>query len=487
MYYVAGFEREAQAVATAIGGQPTIVQPMPTPPPIADTQGANVRRRPRPRPRAAVARRTCAEPLGSSGNVARGMPADATHEQPRSLAPEQTALLAPLVAQPRRSGVLLDFDGTLSPIVTNPEVARLLEGAAEVLLALARRYRVVAVLSGRPVSFLEPLIPASVVLCGLYGLEVVRDGERLDHPWAGAWREVIDDVAAQSRARGPEGMRVESKGISLTLHYRENPEAGPDVEAWAVQQAARSGLRVRPARMSVELHPPIMIVNERARTVVGVMPPGFKFPERSELYMPLRWDEAPRSARNLAAIGVLEALACQRAQAQSDVNGDRVAGWRRRIRRSNRGFGVRVLSFRDSHDRPDDRACQHDADGRGGVRAADRVRQPRQPAARARRRAPARDGRACRDGRESGAADLRGPQRERRYRDRRHGHRHARRGVGDRPDARVVSRRAARIGCSSTSTPASSRSPIGMTVVDHAGDRTAAGAPRVAAAGSSRT
>ena len=153
--------------------------------------------------------------------------------------------------------MLLDFDGTLSPIVTNPEAARLLEGAAEVLLALARRYRVVAVLSGRPVSFLEPLIPASVILCGLYGLEVVRDGERLDHPWAGAWREVIDDVAAQSRARGPAGMRVESKGISLTLHYRENPDVGPDVEAWAVQQAARSGLRVRPARMSVELHPPI--------------------------------------------------------------------------------------------------------------------------------------------------------------------------------------------------------------------------------------
>jgi trehalose 6-phosphate phosphatase len=179
------------------------------------------------------------------------MSADATHSH------QLPDLLAPLVAQPRRAGVLLDFDGTLSPIVTDPERARLLEGAAEVLLALARRYRVVAVLSGRPVSFLEPLIPASVVLCGLYGLEVVREGERLDHPWAGAWREVIDDVAAQSRARGPEGMRVESKGISLTLHYREKPGAGPDVEAWAVQQAARSGLRVRPARMSVELHPPI--------------------------------------------------------------------------------------------------------------------------------------------------------------------------------------------------------------------------------------
>ena len=41
-------------------------------------------------------------------------------------------------------------------------------------------------------------------------------------------------------------------------------------------------------------------INDRARTVVGVMPPRFKFPERSELFMPLRWDESPRSARNIA-------------------------------------------------------------------------------------------------------------------------------------------------------------------------------------------
>jgi trehalose 6-phosphate phosphatase len=166
-------------------------------------------------------------------------------------------LLEPFRALPRRSGVLVDFDGTLSPIVDDPAVARPLAGAADVLRDLARRYRVVAVLSGRPVSFLEPLLPASVVLAGLYGLEVSRNGERLDHPFAGAWREVVEDVAAQSRARGPEGMRVESKGLSITLHYREAPEIADEVTAWAAHQAARSGLRVRPARMSVELHPPI--------------------------------------------------------------------------------------------------------------------------------------------------------------------------------------------------------------------------------------
>ena len=64
-------------------------------------------------------------------------------------------------------------------------------------------------------------------------------------------------MATQSRARGPEGMRVEAKGLSLTLHYRGRPEREADVRRWAEQQAARSGLELRPARLSYELHPPI--------------------------------------------------------------------------------------------------------------------------------------------------------------------------------------------------------------------------------------
>ena len=71
------------------------------------------------------------------------------------------------------------------------------------------------------------------------------------------WREVIDDVATVSRATGPEDMQVESKGLSLTLHYRGHPELEGEVRSLAERQAARSGLSLRSARMSYELHPPI--------------------------------------------------------------------------------------------------------------------------------------------------------------------------------------------------------------------------------------
>ena len=155
------------------------------------------------------------------------------------------------------AGILTDFDGTLAPIVDEPDAARPLEGIAELLAQLADRYALVAVLSGRPVTFLEQWLPSTVLLSGLYGLEVVRDGIRHDHPSGGMWREVVDDVATVARAAGLSGMRVESKGLSLTLHYRGHQELEGAVRELAEHQAARSGLSLRPARMSYELHPPI--------------------------------------------------------------------------------------------------------------------------------------------------------------------------------------------------------------------------------------
>lgn len=168
-------------------------------------------------------------------------------------------MLAPLRAARQHAGVLSDFDGTLSPIVDDPATAAPLEGVSELLGSLAETYGLVALLSGRPVAFLQPHVPPSVVLSGLYGLEVVVDGRRTDHPAAGAWRSVVDDVVAVSRAAGPEGMRVESKGLSLTLHFRGRPDIEPMVRAWAQEQTSRSGLVLRSARMSFELHPPIAV------------------------------------------------------------------------------------------------------------------------------------------------------------------------------------------------------------------------------------
>jgi trehalose 6-phosphate phosphatase len=160
-----------------------------------------------------------------------------------------------LTADPLRTAVLTDFDGTLSRIVDDPAAALPLPGVPEVLSALDRRYGRVAVISGRPVSYLVDRLGSGLWLSGLYGLEAVEDGERIEAPEAAAWRPVIAESVA--RARELFGDLLEDKGLSLTLHFRSAPDREGQARAWAAAEHDRTGLVVRPAKSSVELHPPV--------------------------------------------------------------------------------------------------------------------------------------------------------------------------------------------------------------------------------------
>jgi trehalose 6-phosphate phosphatase len=128
-----------------------------------------------------------------------------------------------------------------------------------VLSGLVPRFHTVAAISGRPVDFLAQHLPSSMVLSGVYGLESRRDGRVAEHPDVAAWRAIVADVVAEAEASGPAGMRVEPKGASLTVHYRGRPDLAPAVIAWAQDVGSRTGLEPRPAKRSVELHPPLGI------------------------------------------------------------------------------------------------------------------------------------------------------------------------------------------------------------------------------------
>lgn len=174
-----------------------------------------------------------------------------------ALAPEAGEWVRRAQAQPAATAVLSDFDGTLSEIVLDPATAVPLPGVPELLGELSRSYATVAVISGRPVSFLRAVLPTTVHLSGLYGLEEVRDGVELDHPDAAPWRPVVADLVERARAAVPTGVGIEPKGLSVTLHYRANPALEPAVTEWAEAEAARTGLHARSAKRSVELHPPV--------------------------------------------------------------------------------------------------------------------------------------------------------------------------------------------------------------------------------------
>jgi trehalose 6-phosphate phosphatase len=159
--------------------------------------------------------------------------------------------------RPDRAAVLTDFDGTLSLIVEDWNAARPLPGAPEVLDDLATRYAVVGVISGRPVSFLHEHLGDEVRLSGLYGLEVMHRGERIPVEGAEEWRAHID--AAFTDATKHFGDFVEHKGLSLTVHFRTRPDIADAVVRWAQRQHDATGLELRAAKASIELHPPVKV------------------------------------------------------------------------------------------------------------------------------------------------------------------------------------------------------------------------------------
>lgn len=154
------------------------------------------------------------------------------------------------------AAVLTDFDGTLSAIVDDPAAAVPVPGAAEVLSDLAAVAPVVGVVSGRPVEVLaRHLTDPALRLAGLYGLERRIGGEVVDLPDAATWAAAVAGAVADLGERLPPGAVVESKRLSLTVHYRQAPEVAAEVARVAQEVAAAHGLVDRPARMSVEVHP----------------------------------------------------------------------------------------------------------------------------------------------------------------------------------------------------------------------------------------
>ncbi|MGZ5298559.1 MAG: trehalose-phosphatase [Actinomycetota bacterium] len=133
------------------------------------------------------------------------------------------------------AGILLDIDGTLSPIVERPELAELAAGARPVLARLVARFRVVAAISGRTRDELEGLVGvAGVRLIGSYGLAT-----------GSVPADVISAVLAA--ADEVEGAWMETKGATIAVHYRATPNANA---AGRMLQERLSALAI-PARMAL--------------------------------------------------------------------------------------------------------------------------------------------------------------------------------------------------------------------------------------------
>lgn len=157
--------------------------------------------------------------------------------------------------------LFLDYDGTLSPIVNDPDAASLVDGAAEALESLAAQCPV-AILSGRDLADIRARVPIpGIWYAGSHGFELTEpDGTYHCNEEAAAAVAVLEQAAAELRESLAEipGIRVEHKRFAVAVHYREvAPERVGEIVAATHKFGQQDGLRLTNGRMLVELRPDI--------------------------------------------------------------------------------------------------------------------------------------------------------------------------------------------------------------------------------------
>ena len=170
--------------------------------------------------------------------------------------------LEPLRADPHNTGVFLDFDGTLSLVVPDPDAAAIVDGARELLEELARRYSIVAFISGRGAKDLRMRVGAAGPrYFGLYGAEEMTEFGLEQSPLAPRWRQSASALAAGAQnvidAQHLVGCEVELKDLAVSVHFRgTGSEEPPDpLLEWARTAAAAEGFRSGIGRKVIELRP----------------------------------------------------------------------------------------------------------------------------------------------------------------------------------------------------------------------------------------
>jgi len=209
---------------------------------------------------------------------------------------------------------MLDVDGTLAPIVDDPEDAAVPADAVALLKGLAARYLLVACISGRRALDARRIVGLDeLAYAGNHGLELLLPGDeepRFDEKLgedARAAAQVVESIDAHEL--GEIGLRIEDKGPIQAIHWRgardvQTAERRAEEIAGAGE---RAGLRVHRGRMVLELRPSLAVDKGVAVhgliASVGASRALYAGDDRTDL-------DAFRGLRELRDEGALEVAVC---------------------------------------------------------------------------------------------------------------------------------------------------------------------------------
>ena len=188
--------------------------------------------------------------------------------------------LRPVTANPSRSALFFDVDGTLSPIVQRAQDATVPKGTSLLLARLSRRYARVACISGRAAADVRRLVGVGgIEYSGLHGAELLEP-DSTEARVMPDFARFLPEVQAFARERDtPEvralRVRIEDKGPIVSFHWRGAPdeEAAHVLVRRIATEAEAKELWTHWGRKVLEIRPPVQIGKDRAvRELLGLGP-----------------------------------------------------------------------------------------------------------------------------------------------------------------------------------------------------------------------
>ncbi|MFC7493343.1 MULTISPECIES: trehalose-phosphatase [unclassified Nocardioides] len=182
---------------------------------------------------------------------------------------------ADLVRAASRAVVGLDFDGTLAPIVDDPEQAHIHPDASDVIVDLAGEVAGIAVITGRPARQVLDLGGLEDVgrRLGDAGSDLHVFGQYGNERWSSTNRRILSprppkglatferDLPALLRRHDAADAYVEDKGLAVAVHTRRLPDRDAAFQRLLPaigDLAKRCDLVVEPGRNVIEVRSPGM-------------------------------------------------------------------------------------------------------------------------------------------------------------------------------------------------------------------------------------
>ncbi len=175
--------------------------------------------------------------------------------------------LAPLMADMAHTGIFLDLDGTLAPIMPRPNDVAVPPDIIRLIRKLSHTYLAVTIVSGRPATGAKRIVGNSeLAYIGNHGFETMLPGRAVvvceeAQPYIAKIRELVE-YCRKVEEMSEMGIWLEDKTATMSFHFRNAPDPRQSMEFMHERifpEVERLGLAVSEGRKVIEVRPPVPV------------------------------------------------------------------------------------------------------------------------------------------------------------------------------------------------------------------------------------